>query len=431
MTKSPFGKSAKFQTGNNDLGVGNRFVTRVDMDESTLAFLRNIMQPPQAGGDRTEISRNRYRERRKAKSRKAIGDIIADVPVITKPGTIKIQVAPDREPTWHPGRDAQGDAGRQRGRKASNEPGDYIEVSYEEFVDLFLDYLELPNMLKKRFASTTLPTEKVRGVTRTGVRQRLNKVKTAAARLKRAVVKQNINAGQSGLVPGAMPSVIEVPFENVDLRYNRIAPKPAPCSNAVVALILDRSGSMSGNPLVIAKAYFLLCVLFLKTRYRQVEILMISHDTREYLWKTEEEFFKIGGGGGTVAACAWDLLLRIVENGAVCKQTGVRSGPYPSNAWNRYMFQASDGQLFDGAESIARHWSKIIQAPFNHAGYLEVGNSFSSGRYENGFEAAGQVLSSLPPAILAHTAIGRAESLNEVPEAFRQILRTEGAQDHY
>jgi len=217
-----------------------------------------------------------------------------------------------------------------------------------------------------------------------------------------------------------IPSTLEVPFHKNDLRFNRIEEKDDPDSKAMVELILDRSGSMGGDPIIIAKAYFFICVLFLKTKYKEVAIVMISHDGQEYLWKTEEEFFKIGASGGTVAVPAWELAYNIAEFGAKSKTTGNSAGPYPAAAWNRYMFHATDGDLFDGDEAIREWFTKIVRAPFNYVGYLECGTSWGGGR--GGWSMGGEALLGLPADVKAHVGMARANSLQDVPEAFKQIL---------
>src|SRR5262249_32502424 len=156
-------------------------------------------------------------------------------------------------------------------------------------------------------------------------------------------------------------SVTEVPFAKTDFRYNRVEERDEPDSKCMVALVLDRSGSMSGDPLVIAKAWFLLNVIFLRTKYKDVALVLISHDAIDWLWNNEEEFFKIGAGGGTIAAPAWEAVFRVAEFGYTCKKTGVSKGPYPRAQYNRYMFHATDGALFDGAPTIQQWWTKIIR----------------------------------------------------------------------
>lgn len=526
--------SKKTSSKQNEL-QRNRFSFIAPGDDQLLPILaassgKPSISPPGRGGDKTERDRQRYKDRQKGKLKKKMGDIIGDNPIITRPGKINVPVDPEAEPIWRPGRDGSGQGGPGKGKPGSD-PGDYVEMDFEEFVEMFFESIGLPNMLKKMFAQTMVKTHKRRGLTNHGPRSRINKRATAVARLRRAAAAKNVRpeefvenfeekcqsvfeayvfwaymqSGKSGdaLFPepaykvsgtegavdeflseienaiptdqvsaddvaafrqdifdsvldylenegsaeaaevapftvnenirmrvaayvftkerdgAGIPTVAEVPFHKNDLRYNRIEEKDDPDSKAWVALVLDRSGSMSGDPMVIAKAYFFICVLFLKTKYKEVAISMISHDAQEYLWKTEEEFFKIGAGGGTVAVPAWELVYKIAETGARSKTTGVSAGPYPAASWNRYMFHATDGDLFDGEETIREWFTRIILAPFNYVGYLEVGTSWGG---RSGYSLGGQALRGLPAAVKAHLGMAKANQLADVPEAFKQIL---------
>jgi uncharacterized sporulation protein YeaH/YhbH (DUF444 family) len=511
----------------------NSFVLRAEGEPSVLwnnsdAMLAagNVINPPGTGGDRTGPDRERYRERQKGKAKKKIGDILAGEPVITRPGKIKIPVDGGYEPRWRPGRDGGG--GKGKGKKAGEGQGEYVEVTWEEFIEMFFEAINLPNLLKKQFATSLVKTTKRRGVTNVGPRARLNKRETAKARLKRASALKNAQPDQfvddfagkcqavfeayifwaanelgvHGVLPEPVykavednveaflneiefagivntmtdeeidslrrtalektleyleahrekgvsvapytvdqalqlkietyvfdaervgreiPSIDEVPFQKTDFRYNRVEERDDPDSKCAVWLVLDRSGSMSGDPLVIAKAWFFINVLFLRTKYKDVQLILISHDGVDYLWNTEEEFFKIGAGGGTVAAPAWDLVYLTAEFGATCKQTGVSRGPFPRAQYNRYMFHATDGALFDGRTVIQDWWTKIIRtAKFNYCGYLEVGTSWFGGG--GGWNLGGEALLGLPADVKQFLGMARANSLADVPDAFVQIL---------
>ncbi len=485
-----------------------------------------INPPSPAGGDRSGPDKQRYNDRQKAKTKGKINDILGGNPVITQPGKIKVPVEGGYEPKWRPGRDGKGGSGSGNG-KAGDQPGEYVEMSFEEFLELFFESLNLPFMLKKQMAQSMVKSFHRRGVSATGPKARLNKKQSAIERLKRAISEANnrpedfvpdfaqkcqdvfeayvfwaglntatnypkplfnfveanieeflskvesadvaipvivdseksayrkaivdsvtayLESNNAVIAPvecasedliarikayvftsqregNIVPSVEEVPFHKNDLRYNRLEERDDPDSKAVVFLLLDRSGSMTGDPLVIAKAYFFLNVLFLKGRYKTVKLVLISHDAQDYMWKTEEEFFKIGAGGGTVAVPAWELTYKVAQTGATCKQTNVTEGPFSVSEWNRYMFHATDGQLFDGADVIQNWWTKILSqsdAAFSFAGYLEIGNSW--GGYSKDWDLGGQALIKLPSEIKDHLGMARVNSLSEVADAFVQIL---------
>lgn len=218
-----------------------------------------------------------------------------------------------------------------------------------------------------------------------------------------------------------LPTIDEVPFHKNDFRYNRLQDKFDPDSKAVVFLLLDRSGSMQGEPLALCKMYFFLCVLFLRTRYKDVEIILISHDAQDYLWKTEEEFFNIGAGGGTVVASSLKLIIDIAEKGAKCAATGNEAGPFPKTMYNRFMFEGTDGDLFDGDEVIGGLWRQIVeQLEFSYCGYLECGTAWSG--FGSGWRLGGQALNRLPPNVKERIGMAKANRSDDVVKAFKDIL---------
>ena len=475
-----------------------------------------VINPPGPGHkDRTGPDQDRYKDRIKPGKDK-LGDIIKDNPIFGDNGKIKVPVEGAKEPRWRPGRDQDGGGGGGGGGEAGEDEAeiDYIEMSYEEFLKLFFDGLELPFMLKKMLVQTEVVTHKRRGITNQGPKARRHKVETAKARLKRAKVMRNAHpeefvqdfpgqcqsvfdaylyhaaaaAGRDSLVeepayavlddaeflsgvfhslpspgetteeefrlavlleaelfvatagcpsPGEpagvpyklnevvqerieafvkeeirkgneIPGVDEVPFHKTDMRYGRIEERKEPDSKCVAFLLLDRSGSMDGDPLVIAKAFFLLNIIFLRAKYKTVEIVMIAHDAHAERIKDERKFYQISAGGGTVAVPAWKMTLDIAD------------AEFPSSGWNRYMFHATDGWLFDGDAAIAQWWTTIIESPFNYCGYLEIiAGGFGD---PNAWLSGGQALLKLKPAVKVHLGMARVRSITDLPRAFREIL---------
>jgi uncharacterized sporulation protein YeaH/YhbH (DUF444 family) len=140
-----------------------------------------------------------------------------------------------------------------------------------------------------------------------------------------------------------------------------------------------------------------------------------------YLWKNEEEFFKIGAGGGTVVDSSLKLIYEIAEKGAQCPQTKNSAGPFPKKVYNRFMFQGTDGDLFDGDAVIQGWWKKIVlEAEFNFCGYLETGTSW--GGWGGRWHAGGQALLGLPPEAKERIGMARANKPDDVIKAFKDIL---------
>lgn len=469
-----------------------------------LAASKTVINPPgPPHKDRTGPDQERFKERNKP-SKDKLPDIIKNNPIFDDKGKVKVPIDGGYEPRWRPGRDGQGGGGGG-GPKAGEDEADitYTEMSYEEFLKLFFDGLELPFLLKKMLAQTEVKTHKRRGITNNGPKSRLNKLESAKTRLKRAIVMKNAHPEEfsenfaeqcqavfeSYLYYAAMasdvdspvesapyevldeaqflmdvagaademefraatllaaglyaaegegaekripynlndvlqnhieefvkeeirkgndiPSVESVPFHKSDLRYGRIEERTEPDSKAVAFLLMDRSGSMS-EAIHIAKAFFLLNILFLRAKYKNVAIVMIAHDAHAERILDEKKFYQIEAGGGTVAVPAWKMTLEIAE------------AEYSSAGWNRYMFHATDGMLFDGEQTIIDWWTKIVESPFNYCGYLEI--ITGSWGNPNSWDSGGRALLRLKPAIAAHVGMARVSSLTDLPRAFREIL---------
>ena len=122
-----------------------------------------------------------------------------------------------------------------------------------------------------------------------------------------------------------------IPFiDPIDIRYRRFETVPKPVAQAVMFCLMDVSGSMTEHMKDLAKRFYMLLYVFLKRRYRHVEIVFIRHtDRAEEV--DEETFFHGPASGGTLVSSALQAMHDIV-----------RSRFRPAD-WNIYAAQASDG----------------------------------------------------------------------------------------
>ena len=126
-----------------------------------------------------------------------------------------------------------------------------------------------------------------------------------------------------------------VPFiDDFDLRYNNRIAQPRPIAQAVMFCIMDVSGSMDENRKDLAKRFFILLHLFLTKHYERIDIVFIRHHTTAKL-VDEHEFFNSQESGGTIVSSALELGLEQMKQN------------YPSDQWNIYVAQASDGDNWD------------------------------------------------------------------------------------
>jgi uncharacterized sporulation protein YeaH/YhbH (DUF444 family) len=124
-------------------------------------------------------------------------------------------------------------------------------------------------------------------------------------------------------------------IDPVDVRYRQRQPVPKPNTKAVMFCLMDVSGSMGEREKDLAKRFFVLLHLFLKRRYEHIDVVFIRH-THEAQEVDEETFFYSGQSGGTVVATALTKMMEVVHD------------RYPTDAWNIYAAQASDGENFSG-----------------------------------------------------------------------------------
>jgi hypothetical protein len=159
-----------------------------------------------------------------------------------------------------------------------------------------------------------------------------------------------------------------VPYiDPLDLRYRRFEHYPKPVAQAVMFCLMDVSGSMTEHMKDLAKRFFMLLHVFLRRRYRHVEIVFIRH-THEAREVDEETFFRSAETGGTLVSSAFIEMRRIAEE---------RFSPAD---WNIYAAQASDGDndYGDGATTSALLREAILPV-CQHFAYLEVGAEPGSG----------------------------------------------------
>jgi len=353
---------------------------------------------------------------RKKVKKKSLIDAIRENPIFGQligdpmaPKKVKVPVDGGTEPRWRPGRDKPGGG---RGGTAGSDEGEliYIEMDYDEWLELFFESLELPFLLKKDEATTIVKSQKRRGIQPTGPKARLNKKHTAIARLKRVIGQVNAQPDKFEDTD-RLPGVDEIPFAKIDMRYDRIEERFDPDSKAVVFFVLDRSGSMMGEPLAIAKAFFLINLIFLRSKYKDVRVVMIPHDARAYRITDEKDFYRIEVDGGTMFVPAYELVWEIAQN------------EFPASVWNRYMFHATDGYMFDSDTDVTNWWARLVRGDFNYCGYLEIDPWAAAwGRGARDWAPGGEALLDLPDDVMAHVGMAKVASMEDLPDAFREIL---------
>jgi uncharacterized protein len=126
---------------------------------------------------------------------------------------------------------------------------------------------------------------------------------------------------------------------------------------------MDVSGSMDEHMKDLAKRFYSLLYLFLKRRYKRVDVVFIRH-THEAKEVDEDTFFHSRESGGTVVSTALEEMARIIQD------------RYPATQWNIYGAQASDGDNLPMDNSNTTALLKDVILPMcQYYAYLEVGHA--------------------------------------------------------
>ena len=207
-----------------------------------------------------------------------------------------------------------------------------------------------------------------------------------------------------------------IPFiDPIDIRYRRFETVPKPVAQAVMFCLMDVSGSMTEHMKDLAKRFYMLLYVFLKRRYRHVEIVFIRHtDRAEEV--DEDTFFHGPASGGTLVSSALQAMHDIV-----------RSRFRPAD-WNIYAAQASDGDnSFSDGEVAGRLLTEMILPVSQFFAYLEVGEAGS-----NSFDMPDSSLWTLYQRLRADGAplsMRKVSDRSEIFPVFHDLFHRRGKQE--
>ena len=331
-----------------------------------------------------------------------------------------------------PSSSGQGSDGSPDG--SGDDPFRFI-LSREEFLDIFLDDLELPDLVKRNVTKSESTLPERAGFSVTGTPSNLNLARTMRHSLSRRIglrrpKSEEIEALESEItetegrdgdrardlrveLDRLRRRMSRIPYiDPIDVRFNRFDPVPKPATQAVMFCLMDVSGSMSEHMKDLAKRFFMLLYVFIGRRYRNVDLVFVRH-THRAEEVDEETFFYSAETGGTVVSTALEEMKRIVAE------------RYGSDDWNIYAAQASDGDNYasDNARSIGLLKNDILPM-CQYFAYLEVGDSADPSffRETNLWRAYEQVLDPAEPF-----AMRRVRERGDIYPVFRNLFARRGA----
>ena len=277
-----------------------------------------------------------------------------------------------------------GGSGSEGSADGDGEDDFRFALSRDEFVDLFLEDLELPDLAKRRVVNAEALVYHRAGYSVSGSPANLALNRTVRNSLSRRIALhrpkpeelQALRDAIEALIPedeGKRAALEEelarkqrrtgvIPYiDPLDVRYRRFESHPKPVAQAVMFCLMDVSGSMTEHMKDLGKRFYVLLYIFLKRRYKNVEVVFIRH-THQASEVDEDTFFNSLETGGTVVSTALEEMRRVIDE------------RYSPDNWNIYAAQASDGDnTASDNDKTAALLTKTILPACQYYAYLEVG----------------------------------------------------------
>ena len=361
-------------------------------------------------------NRQRFLRRARTQIKEAVAKSLKDrsVKELEKSGKISIPSKSTAEPRFrldpasgkrehvHPGNKefSTGDrlrkppSGKGKGGKDASDSGDgedsfSFTLTQDEFLDIFFEDLELPNLVKRSLKDMTAWKYRRAGMTVSGAPTNMNLLRTMRNAHGRRLAlgrpsSKEINDLKERLFElesKASPKEDEIaekkailakleelearrrwaPYiDPLDVRYNAFEPTPVPTTAAVMFCLMDVSGSMGEREKDLAKRFYMLLHLFLQRRYERVEVVFIRH-THHAEEVDEETFFYSRQSGGTIVSTAIEVMQDIQRD------------RFPLDQWNIYVAQASDGYTQTGdAQRCVQLLNEEVLPILQYYAYIEI-----------------------------------------------------------
>ncbi|MBC7768879.1 MAG: YeaH/YhbH family protein [Phycisphaerales bacterium] len=363
-------------------------------------------------GGKSFANRQRFLRRARAQVRKAVREASSSRSIkdAGKGGEVSIPTGGVHEPHLRRSREGgvrdyvlpgnkeyiEGDSiarpqqGGGQGSKASDSGDGEDEFRFaltdEEYLDLYLEDLELPDLAKRQIAGAKSVQWRQAGYSVSGPPSRISVARTLRHSMSRRIALKRPKAdeiialreeiekleregGQFDALQALRADLEQrlarskrIPYiDPVDVRYRRLESNPKPIARAVMFCLMDVSGSMNEHMKDLAKRFYSLLYLFLNRRYEHVDVVFIRH-THEASEVDEQTFFYSRETGGTVVSTALFKMAEIVRD------------RYPIDQWNIYAAQASDGDNTSSDNAVVLAQLKDAILPLcQYYAYVEVG----------------------------------------------------------
>jgi len=335
------------------------------------------------GKNKSAVNRQRFMQRYRKSIKKSVSDAInkRSITDVESGSEISISQKDLSEPVFHHGNNGKyrmvhpgnkefvkGDKiprpnknegkGADSGKVGDKEGGidDFIfQISHDEFIHMVFDNLELPNMALKQRKENIEYKKRHGGLVSEGPPNRLNVIQSLKAAHARRIAlsgrtRKELKALKKELqllelssneeeerlnqfnkqIQMLEANIKRLPFiDEFDLKFNNVVLEPQPSNQAVMFCLMDDSGSMTQD--IKEKMD--------NNKSWDMNIHIPKIEAKEV---EEDDFFYSRETGGTIVSSALILAKKIIKKS------------YPSNEWNIYVAQASDGDNWEGDSSVCK-----------------------------------------------------------------------------
>lgn len=332
-----------------------------------------------------------------------------------------------------------GSGGSGSGQASDSGQGedDFVfSLSKDEFMQVFFEDLALPHLIRTQLAETPEWKSHRAGFTSDGTPNNLHVVRSMRGALSRRIALgsesrrelrrleehlehlllqprgndvrlQKEIAETEQAIAELRARLSGIPFlDPIDLRFRSRVKVPVPTSKAVMFCVMDVSGSMDESRKELSKRFFILLYLFLTRHYEKIEIVFIRHHTQAQE-VDEEGFFHSTETGGTVVSSALVLMEEIIR------------ARYPSDQWNIYGAQASDGDNWHHDSGRCRELLEQKILPLcRYFAYVQVAEP-----EQNLWDEYSKLAESAGP----HFAMRKVTEASQIYPVFRDLFKKESA----
>lgn len=327
--------------------------------------------------DRSASDRRRHKKKIEQSIKEGIHNIVAEESIIGKDGKKKVRIPVRGIKEYRfvygnnetngrvgsaPGKEIRrgqkiGEGQKEKTQGNGSNPGEGqgeeyydVEITLEELAEYLFADLELPDLERKALKKTESERLRRKGYRPQGIMPRLDKKKSAIARIKR----KKAASQREGFDEEEKFS-----FHDEDLIYRKFKKTKKPNSNAVIFFVMDISGSMTTHKKFMARSFYFLLYHFIRSKYNHTEIVFVSHDTAAYE-VNEDQFFTRSNSGGTKVSSGLAKVDEIIHQ------------RYHPDAWNIYTFQCSDGDNWPDDTSKTLDLMAKLKGQSQLVGYCEI-----------------------------------------------------------